>query len=182
MCELNFDALMENLLYVLKESQLKIGYTDNAASLNYPAGSLCRLLGRQMDDRELEAALAEFCRRAEERLGKIAVSLYDGQYCLTVPREGVRYVHDCVEESGFLSELIAAIRAHRVHSIEDVLEIFSRYSDHVLCEEVQGDGYDHVVYFADGDPDRFVYLFETELGHVSYHRMTRADYEAEMIE
>lgn len=177
---MDFKALKDNLIYTIKESQLKLGYTENAVSLNYPPASLCRLLGEQLDEGELREALAAFADYAADVLGKVKVSVYDGQYCLSVSAEGARYVHEQVLASPFLLELVDAVRARSVHTIDEVLDIFRRYSDSVTCEPVEGDGYDHVVYFADGQPDDFVYLFETDFGHVSYHRMTRADYAAEI--
>lgn len=178
---MNFDALLKNLIYVLKESQMKIGYTDNAASLNYPPASLARLLGTEADDSVLRKALKDFAAYAEPTLGRITVGVYDGQYCLTVPAQGVRYVHENVPENPFLRELIDLTAQHKARGIAEVRALFSKYSDKVVCQEVEGDGYDHVLYFADGTPDDFIYLFETAFGHVTYHRMTKADYEGEII-
>ena len=180
MSEFNFEALHDNLIYVLKESQMKIGYTDNAASLNYPPASLARLMGVEQDDVLLRQALEEFSLYAEPILGQITVSVYDGQFCLTIPHKGVRYVHENVAESLFLRELIDGVMQHQLRNIGEVRALFCRYSDKVVCEETEGDGYDHVLYFADGQPDSFVYLFETAFGHISYHRMTKADYAAEI--
>ena len=176
----DFEALRNNLIYIIKESQMKIGYTDNASLLNYPPESLCRLLGIAGDSNALDEVLAEFCRCAEPQLGEISVSVYDGQYCLTVPATGVRYVHENVAESPFLRELIDAVMQHKVHDIDGVLDIFKRYSSDVRCIAVEGDGFDHVMWFGNGGPDDYVYLFETDFGHVSYHRMTKADYDAEI--
>lgn len=180
MAVFNFEALRDNLIYVLKESQMKIGYTDNAASLNYPSASLARLLGIKQDDTVLRQALEEFSSYSEPILGRISVGVYDGQYCLTIPAKGVRYVHENVEESPFLRELIDGVMQHRLRNIDEVLALFCRYSDKVMCEKTEGDGFDHVLYFMDGQPDSFIYLFETAFGHISYHRMTKADYEAEI--
>lgn len=180
MGEFNFEALFENLIYVLGESQMKIGYTDNAASLNYPSASLARLLGTEQDDVLLHRALEEFSLYAELILGRITVSVYEGQYCLTIPSKGVRYVHENIKESPFLRELIDGVMQHRLKNINEVLALFCRYSDKVVCKKTEGDGYDHVLYFADNQPDSFIYLFETAFDHISYHRMTKADYAAEI--
>jgi len=56
MDRMNLEALYENILYVLKESQMKIGYTANAASLNYPPASLMRLLGVGPGDEVITSA------------------------------------------------------------------------------------------------------------------------------
>ena len=68
MDRMNLEALYENILYVLKESQMKIGYTANAASLNYPPASLMRLLG--VGEAETDSALQAFCDFAEPTLGR----------------------------------------------------------------------------------------------------------------
>lgn len=175
---MNLDALRDNICYVLKEGQMKIGYTENAASLNYPPASLSRLL--EVGETEVDDALRAFCDFAAPTLGRVSVGVYDGQYCLTIPKEGVRYVHENVPESPFLRELIDAVKNHTAHTVEQIEAVFRRYSDDVVCKAVEGEGFDHVLYFADGRPDGFVYLFETDFGHVSYHRMTKADYEAEI--
>lgn len=176
----DYTALRDNLIYVLKESQMKIGYTENAASINYPPASLCRLLGEELSDAELKQELGGFCDSVRPILGEIAVSNYDGQYCLTIPKEGVRYVHEQVSESPFLRELIELVRDHRGKGIDDVLAVFKKYSDRVVVKESDADEYNYVLYFEDGDPDGFVYLVEAMFGHVSYHRMTPADYLAEI--
>lgn len=176
----DYTALRDNLLYVLKESQMKIGYTENAASINYPPASLCRLLGAELNDDELKRELSGFCDSVLPILGDVAVSKYDGQYCLTVPAQGVRYVHEQVKESPFLAELIELVRDHRAKDIGDVLAVFRKYSDKVVVREADSDEYNYVLYFEDGDPDGFVYLVEAMFGHVSYHRMTMPDYLAEI--
>lgn len=180
MSELHFEKLKENIIYVLKEAQIKLGYTDNAASLNYPPASLCRLLGRDLGAAELRKVMEDFCSEVRPLLGEIKISDYDGQYCLTIPPDGVRYVHENIADSGFLTDLIALLREHRAVDIDDVLAVFYRYSDKVACRKVDDDEYNYVIYFEDGTPDDFIYLVEIDLGHASYHRMTRADYEAEI--
>ncbi len=181
MPQYDFEALKNHLIYVMKETQMKIGYTDNASSVNYPPASLCRLLGTQMDKDELEQALAEFSAYVRPALGELKISEYDGQCCLTVPAQGVRYVHEQVADSDFLGELIALIRSPQKVEIEDVIAVFRKYSGKVVVEEEDNEEYNYVLYFEDGQPDDFVYLVEACFGHVSYHRMTKADYQAEIV-
>lgn len=172
----NYPALLQSLIDVLLESQIKIGYTENPVGLYYPLGSLCRLLGVEADLPEMDALLAG---APEEPLGKLTVSHSGERYCLTVPAEGARYVHEHVQDTGFLTDLIALLSGHS-HSIgvEDILAVFRRYSDQVVCCSVDTDEFDYLVYFADGKPDAYRYLISMEMGHVSYHRFTPADYAA----
>ncbi len=173
---MNYKALKDNLIYVLLESQIKIGYTDNACSVNYPLYSLNNLLEEELDDDAMMIVLHDFARYAEDPLGRIALSRYDGQFCLTVPKDGVRYVHENVSDSGFLTELVALLREQRTIGLDDVLSVFRRYGDDVVCERAEDEEYNYVICFGDNVPDSFVYLFELELGHASYHRMTKKDF------
>lgn len=176
----DFSVLKDHLMNVLKESQMKIGYTENAASINYPPASLCRLLGEELNEQELNDRLSLFCDEIRPLLGTVTVSRYEGQYRLTVSSEGVRYVHEHIPDSPFLKELIALIRERRPKEIGEIIAVFQKYSDKVVVEASDNEEYNYVLYFEDGMPDDFVYLVEARFGYVSYHRLTKPDYRAEI--
>ena len=176
MANASYEVLYQNLIDVILESQIKIGYTENSVRLYYPQETLCAMLGVEADISEMEALLAGLPR---EPLGTIGVSRKGSRWCLTVPAEGVRYVHEHVQDTGFLTDFIELLRSH-AHGlgIEEILTVFRRYSDCVICREVQDDEFDYLVYFGDGKPDRYRYLISMEMGHASYHRFTPEDYAA----
>lgn len=169
-------ALLKNLTDVLLESQIKLGFTDNPVSLYYPLDSLCRMLGISADAGEVDAILASL---PDIPLGRIAVTRNGERYGLTIPAEGVRYVHEHVRDSGFLTEFIHLLASHHHGiTIEEILAVFRKYSTHVVCKEVTDDEFDYLLYFEDGTPDDYRYLISMEMGHAAYHRFTPADFQA----
>lgn len=176
MSEINYAALKKNVIDVIKESQIKIGYTPNAVSLNYPVGSLNNLLGTNYTGEEMASALEGFSKYAGNDLGEIHFVFDEGKYCLTIPAEGAGFVHENVKDSGFLTEFIFLLSTGKNVSIDDILEVFHKYSDHVSCKEVNNGEFSYLIYFEDGVPDDYRYCIDLDLGHVTYHRITPADY------
>lgn len=177
--EINYEALKNNLIYVLKEYQIKVGYTPNSVGLNYPLDSLNRFLSTDCSAEEMTPVLERFGEYVQNELGTLKTEFFEGKYCITVPAKGVKYVHENVKDSGFLTEFIDLLRDHHGNtSIEDILRIFRKYSDKVRCLSVENDEFNYIVYFEDGIPDEFIYCIDIDLGHATYHRLTRADFDA----
>ena len=101
-----FEELKQNLIGLVKESQLKLGYSDTSCNLYYPAEALNHLLGTELPISQLETALQEFGTYAAEELGIVTFSRKGELFCLTVPKEGAAYVHEHVENNGFLEAFI----------------------------------------------------------------------------
>lgn len=176
MSDINYTALKKNIIDVIKESQIKIGYTPNSVSLNYPIDSLNNLLGTNCGPEEMNPVLDSFARYVKDDLGEIRFSLKKGKYCFTIPAKGAAYVHENVKDSGFLTDFISLLTTRRNISIDDVLEVFHKYSNHVSCTEVNNDEFNYLIYFEDGNPDDYRYCIDFDLDHVTYHRITPADY------
>lgn len=51
------------------------------------------------------------------------------------------------------------------------------YSENVHCEKNTTSDFDYLIYFEDGQPDAYRYCLKEEVGHMIYHRYTKADYE-----
>ena len=177
MMKINFDKFLKNLMYVIKESLTKLGYTYNEVTINYPVDSLNRLFETQCTEEEMAGVLAQFADYAKKTLGEIRVAMYEGQYRITVSADGAKYVHENVESGGFVTDLIELFQNH-LPSIDDVVKIFGRYSDAVVCKELTNDEFNYVVYFADGVPDNFMYCIDIDEDHATYHRLTPDDYYA----
>ena len=93
-----------------------------------------------------------------------------------IPAEGVEYVHKHVEEPAFLKELIEFFRSHHHCSLSDVENLFKKYSDTFVCQNMpQGSDFDVVFYFEDEQIDAYYYCIKEEMGHTIYHRFTRED-------
>ena len=179
---INYHPLKQNLIDVIKESQIKIGYTPNPVSLSYPVDSLNRFLGTDCNAQEMQDVLSDFCESVREELGDIQISLSDSRYFLTVPPEGVKYIHEHTEGSPFLKDFIHLLVTEHNADIQKILEVFRKYSDNVICKEIRDDEFSYLLYFADGIPDDYRYCIDIDFGHATYHRFTPGDYEALGIE
>lgn len=174
---LNFEALKKNLIDVVNEFQIKLGYEEIPIRLYYSTAALNRRLDSELSEDEMSAAMQEFGDWAKDTLGNISVSDDNGRFCIQIPEEGVKYVHDTVKNTEFLKEFIEMI-GEGVSNTDDILNVFLRYSDHVHFEKMNSDEFDYLIYFEDGVPDDFRYCIKFEGKFAIYHRFTPKDYEA----
>lgn len=174
--EYNFEALRQNLMDVMKEAQIKLGYSKNATRQYYPLDSVNRLLDTQLTAEELDRALNEFSVFVRGTLGSVECSRDGELICFAVPAEGAEYVHEKAEDSGFLRAFIETIC--RPCTIEQIRTVFETYSNCVRCERIDNDEFDYLMYFEDGKPDNYRYCIKCEPMHTVYHRFTPKDYEA----
>lgn len=176
-----FDNLEKNLIEVIREAQLKLGYEEREVSFNYPISSLNGLLGTDCDFDGMKLKLEEFSNHEKcGKLGEISIGkgTDEGIFCITVSAEGVRYVHENTDENGFLAEFISFMGSH-CHDFDEVKKLFLKYSteDNLFVEKIDDDEFDYLVYFKNGEPDNFRYCFAEEFGHITYHRFSKYDWE-----
>ena len=171
------EKLRQNIVDVIEEGQLKLGYREETMRLYYPLSSLCGFAGKQMDAAQMQRELEAFFRAQAPELGRIQVSRKGEKFCLAVPPQGVAYVHAHTDRDGFLSGLIQAIEKPGC-TLQMLLHQFHRYSDHVHLEALHNGEFDYLIYFEDGVPDGFRYCIADEGNHMTYHRFTKEDYEA----
>lgn len=162
--------LYDNLISVIKESQIKLGYESMPLSINYIQSSLNNLFGCEVDDRVLD----EFCNSCEN-LGKITYQKIENGYRLDIPAQGMDYVHSIIREDEFLVRFISTIRRFDC-TLDDVIAVFKDYGDDVVVEKVDNDEFDYLIYFASGKPDAFWYCIDIEDLGMTYHRFTKQDY------
>lgn len=175
---MGFERLERNIIEVIKEFQIKIGYENNPMSLNYPLSSLCGLAGKKCTVAEMTALMKDFSAYAEPRLGDIGISERDGIFTLVISEKGTAYVNSLISEKEFIYELINTVRCHD-SKMEDVLGVFHRHSHNVLVTKMEDNGeFDYKVCFEDGVPDEFIYCLTDEGCHISYHRFTKEDFES----
>lgn len=180
-CEPNFRTLENNIIDVIKEGQIKLGYKSETIRLYYPMESLNNILGTKLCINDLQDVLEKFCFYVKTRLGNIEYSNKDTRFCIVIPPNGVTYVHKEVEDKHFLREFIEKIGKHNCN-IEDILEVFHRYSNNIKYENMTNGEFDNLLYFEDGQPDAYKYCIKFEDGHAIYHRFTKADYESFVFE
>ena len=91
-----FIALEKNIIEVIKEEQLKIGYRNETIRLYYPIESICNLFGNSYTIAELADVLNQFCEFVKERLGNVEHSNVGMRFCFIIPPKGVDYVHEFI--------------------------------------------------------------------------------------
>lgn len=171
------DALEQNVIEVMEEQQAKLGFDGNAVYLFYPLSSLASLLGVSPEEKSILTGLEAFCVHVADKLGKVEYVLRDGRATLIIPPEGGAYVKARLDEEKFIVRLIGLVAGHHA-SVDDVLRLFRAYSEQVHVERMDNGEFDYLVYFPQGKPDAFYYCLKEEMGHVTYHRFLKADYEA----
>ena len=174
--QMDFGRLEYNIVEMLKEEQIKLGYQKETVRLYYPLSSVCRFLGSEMNADEMQKELAHFSDAVKERLGNVTVDHKKDRFCFMIPPEGAEYVRGLIRDDDFLVRFIGAIREHEC-TIEDLKRIFCAYSDHVHYEKCEGEDYDYLLYFEDGRPDDFRYCITDEGIHLIYHRFSPEDFE-----
>ena len=133
------------------------------------------MLGKELSIEKLQQELEWFGGHIEH-LGNVTVSHKKDRFCLCVPPEGAVYVHEQVPDNPFLKEWITAVSVHGC-TLEKLLEICERYSNHTVVEQIKDSEFDVLIYFADQKPDAYYYCVKFEGSHVIYHRFMKADYE-----
>lgn len=174
--EPDFVAMENNIIDLIKEEQIKLGYNSETIRLYYPIESINNLLGTDYSAKELTSVLDMFCDYVKARLGKMQHSNKDTRFCLIIPPVGVTYVHEKVEDNLFLRDFIKKISEHDC-TLDEILSVFQHYSNNVICNKINNKEFDYVIYFKDGQPDSNIYCLNFEDLHVIYHRFTKADYE-----
>jgi len=172
---MNYDRLRKNIFDIIKEQQIKLGYRKEAIRLYYPLQSLNRLLGTDLDEGQMESALNSFAESVKDELDSIRISCDKSRFCFYLPERATEYVHTHTEQKGFLYDLIETISNHNA-TIDNVIEQFRKYSDHVYFKKVNHGEFDYLAYFEDGEPDDYRYCLSDKGDHIIYHRFTIEDY------
>lgn len=174
---MNYDRLKKNLMDVVHEQQLKIGYRKEKIRVFYPLSSLCHLLEADLMMEEMKTELERFSLWAASDFGQTGIRvLKDGRIGLVLSEQAAEYIHQERPEQGFLADLIRLISKHDIR-MDEVKELFHQYSDHVVQKEMDGTEFDLLLYFENGLPDPYYYCFTQEGHHITFHRFIQEDYE-----
>ena len=159
----------------VKELQIKLGYAKETVRLYYPLSSLEMLVGTSAD---LIGELNDEISLQNCGLGQVKFTLHKSRVEVNIPPEGTEYVHQHVEASAFLVDLIDLFQKHHHCEMEDVRAVFARHGNYVSEKMPEGTDFDYVMYFEDQTVDEYYYCIKMEMGHTIYHRFMREDYEA----
>lgn len=173
---MNYSRIKKNICDVIKEEQIKLGYRKETIRLYYPLLSLNRFLNTNYDIEEMQTELEKFAASALQEFGDVRISHNKDRFCFYLPEQASEWIYKNTEHSGFLYDFVEAISGHFI-TIDDILNQFRKYSEHVCFEKVQDKDFDYVIYFEDGEPDDYRYCLTDEQCHFIYHRFTKEDYQ-----
>ena len=174
---MNIRPLLEDITDQLKEAQIKLGFGPSTVKLYYTTAALSALTGATAAQPQAMAEeLSAAAEAADTGLGALQFLPHGERVEITIPREGVRYVHEQVEASPFLLGLIGLFAGHHHATMQEVTALFeSQNTPYIRRDMPQGAEFDHVLYFPGGEPDGYCYFFKEEMGHLSYHRFRPED-------
>lgn len=176
-----YEQIEKNLVGMLAEQQVKLGYLRETVNLYFPRETLGRLLRFHEDcgADELYTRFAGFAGWTSQRLGDVVLTNKGQSFCVTIPEKGGAYVHRLLQENripgiSFLEDFLQVIGRHGV-TIEELEQVFRRYSQKVCVEEIRNAEFDYMIYFPDGVPDDFRYCIQFLGEHAIYHRLAPTD-------
>lgn len=172
---MDYSKLEKSIIDILQEEQVKLGYRSETVRLYYPLQSLNRFLKTNYNIEEMHAELKLFIQSVEHKLGHINISNEKERFCFSLPPQASDFVHEHMGHAEFIYDFVNTISKHGV-TIEEILEQFYKYSDHVHFEKVSHGEFDYLIYFQDGKPDDYRYCITDEGCHMIYHRYNEEDY------
>ena len=174
---MRIQPLLTDITDQLKEAQIKLGFGPSTVKLYYTTAALAALTGA--DEPDAQAMAAALCKEPSftaSSLGDLSFLPHEDRVEVTIPKEGVRYVHEQVEASPFLQALIGMLAGHHHTTMAEVTALFDQQRSPYVCRRMpESAEFDCVLYFPDGQPDGYCYFFKEEMGHLSYHRFRPED-------
>ncbi|WP_310604740.1 DUF3877 family protein [Anaerosporobacter sp.] len=174
--EAAYQLLEKNIIDTIHEWQVKLGYTEEMIRIYYNRDSLEHLVKLPLPTVvEAKAFLIEW-RETAEHFGKIRLSNKEERFCIGIPAEGTKYIYELKKRSTFLIDLMKILKESDC-TIEHVMEVFKKQSEDIICEHVEGEEFDYVIYYADETMDAFRYCFSFGEMGAFYHRFSAYDFE-----
>ena len=108
-------------------------------------------------------------------------ALKDGSYpvvfqLLHQRKKEIVYTKYRMKENEFIKSLIELLQKHGC-KMEDILNLFHKYSDNIITENMDNGEFDILIRFEDKPDDPYYYCFKDEGCHIIYHRFLKEDYE-----
>lgn len=180
---LNTTKLTKHIISTVYEGLIKLGTTGNENySIFYDLELLNYLLDTNYTEKEecLKDLLNVYQCGNESPSSEplqIHVALEKGRFRFTVLAVSIPYVRSEGESNGFLRDIIELVKTQHFH-IEDVKNVFNRYSTDYTCESVDHPEFQYVLYFNHEDINQYKYCFSFDgcCGGY-YHRLLSYDYD-----
>ncbi|MBR1867540.1 MAG: DUF3877 family protein [Clostridia bacterium] len=176
MINFDFQRLLDNVLDVTREMQIKVGVSDDCVSLYYPDRAIVNLLGKDYSDRK-DAILKEFCEFAAKNEACISFSTDKfGRVCFKLDKKTVEFALADMSKCAFLKELVNFVVNCKNPEFRDIENLFKKFNCGAVVKRADDDEFNCLAYFPSGDPDDFIYCIDIEKDHVHYHRLTPMDF------
>lgn len=172
---MGFKRLEKNLIDIIKEEQVKIGFRKEEIRLYYPLISLNHFFEANDDVDEMQTRLEQFPEEVKKKLGDICVTHKKDRFCLHIPEQGSVYVHEHMAENEFIKKLVELMMNHGIKK-EDILAIFQKEAKDIRVGDMHNGEFDFWVRFPEENEDEYYYCFKDEGGHMIYHRFLPEDY------
>lgn len=182
-----YSHLAKSLIDIVKEQQAKLGYRMEIVRLYYPlstlrhffecAGADNKIATGVISEQQMLEILAQenLPRQLTDTIGEIKVTAKNERFCIEIPPKGSEYVHENTADNEFISELIALVGMHGC-TMEQITELFYKYSDDIEKKEMQNGEFDCYIRFLNDPDDTYYYCFHDEGCHIIYHRFLPQDY------
>lgn len=174
------EKLMKNIIDQVKEGQLKLGYVRETVRLYYPLESMNAILETNFTTaRDLVKSLNPVLLRECALPGGVWLGFQGERIDVSVSPKAVEYIYKTVPASGFLVDMIELFRNNPHCTLEEICRVFERHSKAYVCEKMpENTDFDYVLHFDNEEIDEFYYCIKMEMGHTTYHRFNKGDYEA----
>lgn len=167
-----YSALKQNIIDQIMEEQAKLGFDEKEIRLYYPLSSLCHITGKAMNTAAMDTFLQGFAAAVPE-MGSVCHTVTEDRFCLRIPAQGVKWVHDHTPENTFIRKLVQLVVMPGC-TMEDIRKLFEQ-SGTVHIRPMDSDEFDTLIYFEQG-PDCYYYCFRDDGFDISYHRFLPGDY------
>lgn len=172
---LNYNRLERNIESTVYEGIVKLGFMEDSIGIYYDLGLLNYLLDSSFSDhQECNLELQQFAKEISSKY-PITITLEKGRFKFNISKEGVAYINQYASDKDFLKELIETVRSHQF-TLEDILEIFKKQNQDYVCDHIENDEFQYVLYFKDQSFDPYKYCFTFDAMGGYYHRLLDYDY------
>lgn len=183
MNSINTTKLTNHIITTVYEGLLKLGTSgDESYSIYYDLDLLNYLLDTNFESKDacfqqLQQLYSHPCTSDSfENQLLVAISLEKGRFRFTVPASSMEDIRTHGEKNHFLSDIIELVKSHHF-TLEDVKEVFARYSDDYICEKTSHPEFQYVLYFTDEEINHYKYCFTFDGCGGYYHRLLDYDYQ-----
>lgn len=181
--------LTDHIISTVYEGLIKLGTTGNENySIYYDLDLVNHLLDASYENNQgcYEDLLAAYEHpiqiSGQESPLTIRISLEKGRFRFTVMASSIPSILSRGESNSFLKEIIELVKSHHF-TIEDVKQLFSRYSNDYTCETTNHPEFQYVLYFNQKEINQYKYCFTFDgcCGGY-YHRLLDYDYQKLLLE